>query len=737
MSCRWTRGASVVLILSAGAALALAEADVASGQTPPEQRQQPEADLGTVVVTATRSDTRLEDMPLNTTVVTRRDIEKSPAQTLDQLLRQIPGMNMPGAPFYTTDPTGHQTRLRGVTNSKVLVLLDGIPLHDPFYSTTQWFKVPLSAVERVEIIRGGISSLWGNLAVAGVINIITRRPEDSRGEVDASYGSMDTFNGAIAKDFSPGPGFGFRVTADALSSHGYQTTPGEYLSAFPGKGDSSARNSNATVSAFFSPAPDLKGFFRAGYHKQNEDVGGYQFGQNLQTGPDASLGVTRTFLDKSSLDFRAWTQYLYFDKYNGAGCYLQAPGNCNTTALSAPLVQYANSHDHNPYREYGASGVYSRDVPWISTSAQAGLDYRKVSGSDDALTFNRPATADSTSATVNRTNYGGGTQQFVGGFMQFRSVPVVSVQTTLSLRYDYWTNTDGVSQMTRFNNGVPGPLLGGAVPDSHKASFNPSFALRYDVDDDVSLRGAVYRSFRAPGLNNLYRSFSSTTSITIANPQLAPETLTGGEIGADFRARSVTLGATLFQYNTRGLITSYKVPNAAAAPPAVTAVCGANLSNCPANVNFNTNGQNATSRGLELAGRWQAMRTLSVDASYTFTRAYYTWTNTGDPTGLQLGAVPKHTATLGITWQTTTRWRNYLQVRYNGKMYLDVAQTIPRSDFTVLDVSSSYQATRDLEIYGAVTNATDIRYADNATTTATGETLGMPRAITAGLRLRF
>ena len=93
----------------------------------------------------------------------------------------MPGMNVSGAPFYTTDPTGHQTKMRGVTNSKVLVLVDGIPVHDPFYGTTQWFKVPLSSIDRVEVVRGGSSSLWGNLAVAGVVNIITRSRSTTAG----------------------------------------------------------------------------------------------------------------------------------------------------------------------------------------------------------------------------------------------------------------------------------------------------------------------------------------------------------------------------------------------------------------------------------------------------------------------------------------------------------------------------------------------------------------------------
>ena len=126
-----------------------------------------ETTLGAVVVSASRAETRLQDMPLHTTVISREQIEHSPAQSLDQVLRNVPGLLVPGSPAYTTDPTGQNIKFRGM-DKKVLVLVDGIPVHDPFFTTIQWYKIPLATVERVEIVRGGGSSLWGNLAVGEI-----------------------------------------------------------------------------------------------------------------------------------------------------------------------------------------------------------------------------------------------------------------------------------------------------------------------------------------------------------------------------------------------------------------------------------------------------------------------------------------------------------------------------------------------------------------------------------------
>ncbi len=690
-----------------------------------------------VIITASRSDTQLTEMPLFTTVITQEEIRKSPAQTLDQLLRQVPGINLSGAPYFVTDPTGNQIRMRGTTNSKVLVMLDGIPVLDPFYTTVQWFKVPLTSVERVEVIRGGNSSLWGNLAVAGVVNIVTRRPTDGRGEVTGSYGSMNTATGSVAKDFVLNSAVAMNVSADVLNTDGYQTTPEQYLSSFPGKSDSSATITNVRFAAYFTPSSDLSAFFRAGYHRQNQDIGGYTYGTNLQESPDAAGGIVKSFGEAGRLAANLWTQYVGFDKSNGAGCYLQSPTNCNTTSITSPLVQYANSHDWNPYREVGASAVYSLDFKTWATSMQLGADYRKLFGQDYSTTYNRPTTTDGASATVNRTNFGQGKQQFLGGFAQFRMVPLEELQLTLSARYDYWTNTDGIALMTRYTNGVPGPQRGGDVPDSNKGAFDPTLAVRYTLTDEFDLRAAAYKSFRAPGLNNLYRSFSSATAITIANPLLYPETLTGGEIGADYRAPGREVNATVFLYDIKDLIASYRILNAANAPPQVIAICGPTLSNCPATVNFNTNAQDGRSYGLELVGRWDVTPTVSLNAAYMYTRSYYTWSSVGDPLGNQLGAVPTNLFTGGLTWQTTPVWRNFIGVRYTAGMYLDVNHTIPQGGFVVVNLSSSYRLRSDVELYGSIVNLLNEKYSDSATTSASSSTLGMPFALTAGLRWQF
>ena len=144
-------------------------------------RAQDEAErLEPVVVTATRTEQRLGETPASVTVLTREDIGRTAAQSLDDLLRQVPGFSLfRRSSSLVSHPTTQGVSLRGIGPSgasRALVLLDGIPINDPFGGWVYWDRVPLQSVEQVEVVRGGGASVWGNYALGGVINIITRRP---------------------------------------------------------------------------------------------------------------------------------------------------------------------------------------------------------------------------------------------------------------------------------------------------------------------------------------------------------------------------------------------------------------------------------------------------------------------------------------------------------------------------------------------------------------------------------
>jgi outer membrane cobalamin receptor len=722
-------------------------------------------ELDTQVVTASRSQARIEQMPLHTTILSRDDIEKSAAQTLDALLRDIPGFQFSGIPATQSDPTGHQTKMRGLGNAKVLVLLDGIPLHDPFYSTTQWFKVPLSNIERVEIIRGGNSSLWGNMAVSGVVNIVSKKGFNNNGEASVGVGSRGSSNLSLSKNFSDSDVIGYNITVDQLTSNGWNTTPKEHQWRYPLKSTTDTKNTNFQFTTFFKPSTDLSGYVRLGHHTQDQLIN-YSNGVNVQKSPDVSASVIKKFDEKSNLTTSAWAQNLDFNKNNGQACYWSS-GACKLPdSVTLPqannatsVVQFLTQPGVLTYKERGASTVYSTNLNGAWRSLQLGADYRQLSAVDNETVYKATVTtlnAPNAATDIQSRIYGKGTQTFTGLFAQTKVQPTDALELTLSLRQDNWKNTDQISQMTKVSNGVNGQILGGAMPDGSKSALNPSISGRYSVNDDLALRSAMYRSFRAPGFNNTIRSYGSPNP-TIANPDLSPETLLGREIGLDYNKDNLTVGATYFDYDIKDMIATYTITGAAqfaVAPNLVQSTCGSDGALCSAGggaspkAKFYTNDQDGKAKGLELTGRWKASTTLSFNGFYTYTKTYLSRVGSvvTDPTNVQLAGVPKEVFGLGVSWKPQPKIQTHLQARYVGSMYYDTTTVgapnrkfFKQAGFAVYDLSGAYAWDKQTDIVASVQNLFNKTYSENAYDYSKPWTaaISMPRTVNVGMRVRF
>jgi outer membrane receptor protein involved in Fe transport len=714
------------------------------------------SDLDEVVVNATRSDTQLQDMPLHTTVISHEEIENSPATSVDQLLRQVPGLLIPGSPFYATDPTGNNITFRGL-NKKVLVLVDGVPLMDPFYTTIQWFRVPLSNIERVEIVRGGGAGLWGNLAVGGVINIVTKRPTENNGDVALMGGSLGTYSASVNRNQVITEHLSMNLSADTFQTDGYNNAPPALRAAFwPGRGDSSATFQNLRIGMFIQPTADLSGFLRAGYHVQKEDIGGYAFGANNQRSPDFQGGLTEIFNAASRLTASVYGQNVNFTKLNGAGCYVASVYACGASVSAAgasaaqqtgQVEQYASSFDANPYRERGGSLIYSHSYQGLFKNAEYGFDYRRISGEDSQQAYRTPTNALPQVSRTQRTNFGAGNQTFLAVFAQTKLNPIDRLEITVSAREDRYESRGGTAIQTNYSNAlapVPGTPLGGPVPSSNTTRFDPSISVRFASTEHLSLRGSIYEAFRAPGLNNLYRSFGSS-AITIANPLLGPETLLGKELGLDWHRDSLTLSATVFQEYVKNMVATYQIGAGAVIPAAVRAICGADYTGipntfCPGTVSFNTNGQDERSNGIELDAKWMITRALNLSVYATATQAYYTRTTTGDPIDRQLPLVPRFVAGGNLSWNALDRWTQFLDIRYVSTMTLSSltsASLIRQGGYAVTDFSSTYRFGHGLTLGAAAQNLFDKTYTDSSASNPQSISQALPRTISVTLRQSF
>src|SRR5437660_6325392 len=157
---------------------------------------QPATVLEEITVTASRTDQRLGDVPASVSIVSSEDIRQSPAVVADDVLRRIPTFSLfRRTSSLSSHPTSQGVSLRGVGPSGVsrtLVLPDGVPFNDPFGGWVYWSRVPLDSADRIEVVDSSSSSLYGNYAMGGVINIVMSPAVRRTVEVKPQYGNRNS-----------------------------------------------------------------------------------------------------------------------------------------------------------------------------------------------------------------------------------------------------------------------------------------------------------------------------------------------------------------------------------------------------------------------------------------------------------------------------------------------------------------------------------------------------------------
>jgi len=222
-----------------------------------------------ITVTATRTKTRLADTPASVIVLDRAAILNAPAP--DDALRQVPGFAL----FRRTNsraanPTSQGVSLRGVGASgasRALVLDDGIPLNDAFGGWIYWGRVPRAALDRVEVLRGGASDLYGSAAMGGVVQFLRRQ---SGVAVDVSAGSERTQTASLFAAHDLGAWRG-KVAADVLRTDGYVLVAPEQRGAADTNADARHAAVDATIERLFGD--DARAFVRGAHYAESRDNG--------------------------------------------------------------------------------------------------------------------------------------------------------------------------------------------------------------------------------------------------------------------------------------------------------------------------------------------------------------------------------------------------------------------------------------------------------------------------------
>ncbi|GAB6039464.1 TonB-dependent receptor plug domain-containing protein [Endothiovibrio diazotrophicus] len=181
-------------------------------------------DLGTVVVTATRTEREVADVPASVSVITAEEIARSNARSADELLQELAGVDVRHGIGPLSVGTSNKVILRGMgglTEARALLLIDGVPVNEVYNGGVEWNLIPVEDIRRIEVVRGASSALYGSNAMGGVINILTKRPTAER-QVRAvvGYGGMNTRDGSLAVSGTDGR-LGYRLSGSVMRSDGY------------------------------------------------------------------------------------------------------------------------------------------------------------------------------------------------------------------------------------------------------------------------------------------------------------------------------------------------------------------------------------------------------------------------------------------------------------------------------------------------------------------------------------
>ena len=677
----------------------------------------------TVTVTPTRTAQRLGDVPVSANIIEKETIRQSPAVVADDVLRQVPTFSLfRRSSSLSSHPTAQGVSLRGLGPSGVsrtLVLVDGVPFNDPFGGWVYWTRVPMESVNRIEIIDGSSSSLYGNYGMGGVINIISASPARRSVEFKTQYGNHNS----PKADFFASDVWG--KLGVAVEGGGYDTDGFPIVIANErGLIDNNAQVNfkNFNLKADYRANDRVSVFFRGGYFKENRVNG--KVGEVNDTKWTAFSGGVRVRMPDQS-DLQA-TVFSDDNTFHSTFLAVTAP---SATVASRSIVRLTTDQSV-PTDAVGTMIQWSRAIG-RNNFFSAGFDWRHVDGDsleDLYVAAPGPVTPPTQQAILNGRRNSGGTQRSAGLYLQ-DVFNMKNVVLTLSARVDSWKNYNGHIFETSVVTGLPTAGNRGDLEDKDDTVVSPRAAALYRLTNRVSVWGDIGWGFRAPTLNELYRQFSVGLTRTLANEALGPERLFGGEFGVRLEAtRNVSFRSTYYDNGVKNPV---------------------------ANVTIGTNLQQRQNLGRTRIRGWQndvetrVGQFVRVQAGYLFNNAKVTEYNPApvpgitfvDLTGLYLPQVPKHRGTVSVAYANP----RLLNVAVAGSVYgrqfdddqnarIKPGETEPGLPaYGLVDFSASRDIGRNLQVFFGVQNLFDQEYYVQLLPT----TIGSPRLVNGGVRVRW
>lgn len=711
--------------------------------------------LGEIVVTATKTAKDTMDAPATVSAVTAKDIENSNIHSADEALALLPGV-------YTTRPGGHEPSvmgtnvvMRGIPDySRTLVLVDGQTLNDPYIGAVTWESVPAETIERIEVVPGPFSSLYGGSAMGGVINIITKSPTKREFSVKGGYGTGNFKSGSLVYqdrveervgvvfDYAYKQSDGYikdqvvlkpSATAGTVVTGAQQTTDASGNTAYlvGDKGKNGWNSKNMGVKLYMDLAADSRLTIGASqflydstgrnqYNNYLRDASGNPVTGNVTVaGSGVNLAATeKNFLTGPDSAIKEVNRYTaeYETKF-GKGEVLKA------------TLGYTDIPMYNNYFVLGSTATLSggpasrmlRPSSELAGSVQASLpvfdQHYVVTGISankrmiDTITYSVSDWRDAyaTGPIKNRT---AGEDTSYALYVQDEITLTERLMAYLGGRYDSWSTEGFIEQVA-----TPGAYKNEYSARS-QTHFSPKVSLVYRPVDATTLRGSVGSSFHAPNLRDTFGWWTPTTGYTYTpNPDLKPETVTSWELGLEQQVASDTLlRATYYENWLKDLI--YRTQSDALMTQGVA------------------NAGAAKVKGIELEVRQKLLDGLTAFVNLTFNDSKITENSANPATeGKYMTNTPQKMANIGLQG-IKGPWSGSLAGHYVGKVYAndlnaDVVSGVYGSydAYFIADAKLAYKVKDTVSLSLSVSNLGNLKYYQSS--------LAMGRAYYGEIALKF
>lgn len=482
-------------------------------------------DPATIVVTGAGLDLPPGTPAYGSVVIDRQRLQDSASGRIESVLGDVAGFQQfRRSDSRSANPSAQGATLRalgGNASSRTLVLLDGVPMADPFFGYIPFSALVPDRLSVVRVTRGGGIGAFGAGAVAGTIELASATRDQLPGFVaSAFYGSRDSTE--LSASITPDLGNGYVSLSGRWDrGDGFQTTPRDQRVAATVPAAYDGWSTNLRAVAPISATSEVQ--FRATLFEDQRTLR-FAGADNSSQGQDASI----RYIDRGrwQVDALAHVQVRNF----------------SNIVISSSTFRRTLDQRNTPSTGIGGK-IELRPPVGEAHVLRVGVDSRFASGDMFEDAYN--ANSASNPATFRR--HAGGQQWTRGIFVEddwTPGGPDGRLVLTGGVRADRWSISDGFYRQVSATSGVG---TSSDYADRSDWEVSGRAGALYRASDAIALRGAAYSGFRLPTLNELYRPFVVFPITTQANDALTPEKLKGAEVGIDLSpAPGISLSATGF-----------------------------------------------------------------------------------------------------------------------------------------------------------------------------------------------